>query len=77
MFQKFLSSLQDNDGTYNPAHIVAYALTAGVLFWVSFIVLKTRALPDLQGPAFLLGGSGAMNVAHKFEDIVASFRKPQ
>jgi hypothetical protein len=76
MLDKLKSSLQDNDGTYNPAHIVAYALTAAVIVWVSWIVYHTRTMPDLQGPAFLLGGSGAMNVAHKFEDIVATFRKP-
>ena len=67
--------LDDSDHTVNPAHVVAFALTGAVIVWVSWIVFKTRALPDLQGPAFLLGGSGAMNVAHKFEDIVASFRK--
>lgn len=73
---KFLKAFfADSDKTVNPAHVVAFALTAGVLVWVSFIVFKTHVLPDLAGPAYLLGGSGAMNVAHKMEDIISSIKK--
>jgi hypothetical protein len=68
--------VDDNDTDINPAHVVALLLTVGVLFWVTWIVIHTRTMPDLQGPAYLLGGSGAMNVAHKMEDIIASFKKP-
>lgn len=75
MFTLLKDSVDDSKTEVNPAHLVAFALTTAVIFWVSFIVLKTRTLPDLTGPAYLLGGSGALNVAHKFEDIVASFRK--
>lgn len=73
----FLKSLVDDEvKTVNPAHVVALALTVGVLFWVSYLVIKTHVMPDLAGPAYLLGGSGAMNVAHKMEDIITSFKKP-
>lgn len=73
----FLKALVDDDiKDVNPAHVVALLLTVGVLFWVSWIVIHTRTMPDLAGPAYLLGGSGAMNVAHKFESIVESFKKP-
>lgn len=68
--------LDDSDHSVNPAHLVAFALTGAVIVWVSYIVFKTRVLPDLAGPAYLLGGSGALNVAHKMEDILASLRKP-
>jgi len=43
--------------------------------WVSFLVIKNHTMPDLTGIAYLLGGSGAMNICHKAEDIVGSFRK--
>lgn len=76
MLSFFKDSIDDSKTSVNPAHLVAFALTAAVILWVSWIVFKTRVLPDLAGPAYLLGGSGALNVAHKFEDIVASFRKP-
>lgn len=73
----FLKALVDDDiKDVNPAHVVALLLTVGVLFWVSWIVIHTRTMPDLVGPAYLLGGSGAMNVAHKMEDIIAQFKKP-
>lgn len=73
----FLKALVDDDiKGVNPAHVVALLLTVGVLFWVSWIVIHTRTMPDLVGPAYLLGGSGAMNVAHKMEDIISSLKKP-
>lgn len=75
MFKFLKACLDDNNSDINPAHVVALALTVGVLFWVSYLVIKTHVMPDLAGPAYLLGGSGAMNVAHKMEDIIASFKK--
>lgn len=73
----FLKSLvDDNIKDVNPAHVVAIALTGAVILWVSYLVLKNHTLPDLAGPAYLLGGSGAMNVAHKMEDIIAAVKKP-
>jgi hypothetical protein len=72
----FIKGLFDDSAkNVNPAHVVALSLTAAVIGWVTYLVIKTHALPDLQGPAFLLGGSGAMNIAHKAEDIIAKFRK--
>jgi hypothetical protein len=75
MLSKLLTSLQDNDGTLNPAHVVAFALTGAAITWVSFLVYKNHTLPDLNGIAWLLGGSGAVNIAHKAEEMVAALRK--
>ncbi len=66
--------INDADKQINPAHVVALSLTAAVIGWVTYLVIKTHVLPDLTGPAYLLGGSGAMNVAHKAEDILAKFK---
>lgn len=72
---KFGSAILDDDGTVNPAHLIAMVLAAASVLWVSYLVYTTRALPDLTGVAYLLGGSGLMNVAHKAEDIIAKFKK--
>jgi hypothetical protein len=71
----FIKSLfNDQDKTVNPVHVMAYALTAASIAWVSFLVFKTRTMPDVTGVAYLLSATGVANVAHKFEDIVAKVK---
>lgn len=70
-----MTIFKDNDGTTNPTLLLAFALVFASIGWVSFLVYKNHNLPDLTGIAYLLGGSGAMNIAHKAEDIIASIRK--
>lgn len=65
----------DTDKSVNPAHVVAAVLVSASIGWVTYLVLKNHIMPDLTGIAYLLGGSGAMNVAQKMEDIVAKFKK--
>jgi hypothetical protein len=65
----------DRDKSVNAAHVVAITLTLACVGWVTFLVLKNHTLPELTGVAYLLGGSGAMNVANKMEDIVQKFSK--
>lgn len=65
----------DRDASVNAAHVVAVTLTLASIGWVTFLVLKNHVLPDLSGVAYLLGGSGAMNIANKAEAIVDKFKK--
>jgi hypothetical protein len=66
----------DRDASVNPAHVVAAALVTASICWVTYLVLKNRTMPDLSGIAYLLGGSGAMNIAQKAEAIIDKFKKP-
>ena len=68
--------INDAQKDVNPAHVIALALTFASICWVSYLVYKNLTLPDLSGIAYLLGGSGAMNVANKAEEIVAKFKRP-
>lgn len=73
----FLSAcVNDAEKQVNPTHVIAFALTLAVIGWVSYVVWMTRTIPELGGCAYLLGGTGALNVAHKVEDIVAKFKNP-
>ena len=69
------SFVNDQDKTLNPAHVVAGTLVIASIGWVTYLVLKNHTMPDLSGIAYLLGGSGAMNIAQKAEAIVDKFRK--
>jgi hypothetical protein len=67
--------VNDSEKKVNPAHVVAFSLVFASIFWVSYLVYKNKAMPDLSGVAMLLGGSGAMNIAHKAEEIIDKFKK--
>jgi hypothetical protein len=72
----FLKAIfDDRDKSVNASHCIAFLLTVSSVVWVSYLVIKTHVLPELSGVAYLLGGSGAMNVANKMEDIVAKFKR--
>jgi hypothetical protein len=66
----------DKDTSVNPAHVVAATLVIASIGWVTYLVLKNHVMPDLTGIAYLLGGSGAMNIAQKAGEIVEKFRTP-
>jgi hypothetical protein len=71
----FKAIFDDRDKSVNASHCIAFLLTFSSIAWVTYLVHKNHILPDLSGIAYLLGGSGAMNVANKMEDIVAKFSK--
>lgn len=72
----FKSSFDDRDKSVNPSHVIAFMLVTASIVWISFLVYKNLALPELSGVAYLLGGSGAMNIASKMEEIVGKFKPP-
>ena len=72
-------AIDDAQKSVNPAHLIALSLTAAVIAWGFWEMYHTGGMPSgdhLKGAAELLGGSGLLNVAHKAEDIVATFKKP-
>lgn len=71
----FSKAIDDRDESVNAAHLVAFALVAASIGWVTYLVIKNHVLPDLTGIAYLLGGSGAMNVCSKAEGIISKFKK--
>jgi len=72
----FKKALDDREKSINPSHVVAFMLVLASIGWITFLVIKNHVLPDLSGVAYLLGGSGAMNIANKMEDIVGKFKPP-
>jgi hypothetical protein len=72
---KFLSKLlDDRELSVNPIHVVMIFLVLNAVGWVWYIVLHSKALPELSGIAMLLGGGGMANLAQKAESIVDKFR---
>ena len=71
----FTGLINDAEKKVNPAHVIALLLTVAVIAWGFWETAHTHAMPsNLGGAAQLLGGSGAVNIAHKAEDIIAKFK---
>jgi hypothetical protein len=65
----------DDDGTVNPAHVIALSITAAVILWGCWESYYTHAMPSRMGEAGeLLGGAAGINLAHRASDIVAKFK---
>jgi hypothetical protein len=72
-------AINDAEKAVNPAHVIALSLTAAVIVWGFWEMYHSGGMPSgdhLKGAAELLGGAGAVNVAHKAEDIISRFKKP-
>lgn len=72
----FRAFLDDRDHQVNPASALAALLVLSSIVWVTALVFHNWALPDLTGIAYLLAGSGAMNIGNKMSSIVGQFRDP-
>lgn len=68
--------LDDRDHRVNPASALAALLVLASITWVTALVFHNWVLPDLTGIAYLLAGSGAMNIGNKMDRIVGQFRDP-
>jgi hypothetical protein len=72
----FSGLIDDAEKQINPAHVIALILVVAVVGWGCWEAYHTGKMPsNLSGAAELLGGAGAVNVAHKAEDIIAKFGK--
>jgi hypothetical protein len=69
LLKAILSHLKDafsDRGKGSFGRMAAAVVIASTLFWVSYVVFLTHAIPDLAGPTlFLTGGVGATYVPTK------------
>lgn len=60
------------EGTPSFSRIAASFIIAFVLTWVTYLVFKTHAMPDLAGPTlFMTGGAGATYGANRVTTAVS------
>jgi hypothetical protein len=71
--------IDDTEKHVNPAHVMALMLVVAVIAWGCWEAYHTGRMPSgdgLDGAAKLLGGAGAVNIAHKAEAIISKFKAP-
>lgn len=75
---KFLREVFSDGGEGSFSRCGAAFVAVSVVAWVTYILLKTKAMPDLYGPAmFLTSGIGVLYGTNKVPDIVSAFKGKQ
>lgn len=74
-FCAFVKSVFSDNGVGSFSRCGAGAVVFAVLAWISYVVLKTKAIPELQGPSlFMATGVGICYGTNKASEIVAAFK---
>lgn len=74
-FLAFIKSVFSDGGQGSFSRCGAGAVVAATLGWITYLVIKTKALPDLGGPSmFMATGVGICYGTNKASEIVSSFK---
>jgi hypothetical protein len=74
-FFAFAKSVFSDAGQGSFSRCGSGAIVVCTLSWISYVVFKTKALPDLGGPSmFLVAGVGACYGTNKIPDIMAALK---
>lgn len=72
---KWIKECFSDNGTVSYSRCGSGAITLACLVWVSYVVLRTRALPDMQGVSlFLSTGVGVHYGSNKLQGIVGALK---
>ena len=71
----FIKSVFSEDGQGSYSRCAGGFVVVAVVSWVSYVVWKTKVIPDLQGPAFFLASGNAVSYGtNKLPDILSAIR---
>lgn len=70
-FIEFVRSVFSDNGTGSFSRVTSFLVVASVLGWITRVVFKTNAIPDLSGAAmFLTTGVGVLYGTNKLPAII-------
>ncbi len=73
---KFLRDVFSDHGTPSFARVAPGVIIAATLGWITYLVLKNNALPDLTGPTMFVGGSGLTHfLPGKVAGMIDAYKK--
>jgi hypothetical protein len=77
-FFRFVSSVFSEDGEGSYSRCAAGAIVLGTIGWISHVVWRTHAIPDLTGPTtFLTVGASAHYGLNRASDIITALKTKQ
>lgn len=73
----FIKSVFSEDGQGSYSRLFSGIIVLCTLAWITSVVIKSHALPDLTGPsAFIASGVGIHYGVNKFNDVVKDYKNP-
>jgi hypothetical protein len=75
-FLAFIKSVFSDGGNGSFSRCGAAVIIGATISWVSYLVLKNHAIPDLQGPTwFMSSGVGMLYGTNKASDLITAWRQ--
>lgn len=73
---EFTKGLFSDEGKPDIGPVCTFLSTAAVIGWITHIVWRTHAIPDLTGPGIFMGASASLHAGvNKINDIVTAFKQ--
>lgn len=74
-FFKFTREVFSEDGQGSFSRVTQGVIVAAVLGWITYLVHKNGAMPDLGGPSVFIGTAGAAHYGlNKATDIITALK---
>ncbi len=71
----FVKSVFSDAGQGSSSRVLSGAVVFATLGWVSYVVFKTKTIPDLGGPSmFMASGVGICYGTNKAADMISAFK---
>jgi hypothetical protein len=70
----FLREVFSEGGQGSFSRVIQGLIVLSTCGWVTYVVLRTRAIPDLGGPATFVGAGSLHYMTNKLPDIMNAFK---
>jgi hypothetical protein len=72
---KFGREVLSENGTGSASRVLAALVVVTTLFWVTYLVIRNHALPDLAGPSLFIGaGTSATYGLNQAKSIIGAIK---
>jgi hypothetical protein len=69
-----LREVLSEDGVGSYSRYTGFMLVLATIFWITYLVIRTHVLPDLEGPALFIGASQSSYGLNQIKNVAAAAR---
>jgi hypothetical protein len=73
----FFKEVFSEDGRGSFSRVIQGFIVLMTCSWVTYVVLRTRAIPDLTSPATFIGAGSLHYVANKIPSMISAFKSTE
>ena len=70
----FLKEVLSDKGLGSYSRFTSFMIVSFTLAWVTFLVVRNHALPDLTGPTWFIGGAAGNYGVGQLKEVAAAMR---